>query len=1028
MRSRSGWLESKILAGPQTAVLPAIGWTALSKAISLPCVKQPKSIFELAKDFLRGDEITLQGLTSTSELIEGIRCNHPQIQFRDLSTLCCFALALGRDDLSEGPRCIDALTRHLASHGDQAATLRSALTVASSYLHVPYNTSSSHLESFRRRVRVELQAANEISHSRIGQLYLEASELPENQRTIFSQAWNLIASGQEEGPKLVQLVADSLREIRRINEHFENLSASASTSQMIATALVPHFQNVHTVATLLMHPHGGQPLSAADSEFIMAHLARGKPPIELTNLVSFSRTELAPLRDAPEALSIAPLELQQILRQKWELPRTQKNDTEKLSTRSPLEIVRVAELLSPLLKSGEDDIKTLSCFVQLYDTANVPAELWNTELAARFSRRRAKKSSAAVDHRDVREFRLALELYPRLLQAEHTPADALQIAWAYASDSRHRTKELKPLTRALFERAPIESFTRAVHQLARDKRCTDKDFQRVLNFAAKALPAEWGTIRVLFSSWTLGDIVPQSVVRETIASSSHVNPALLRMQVARTVEAAFSRQARKHLLDLLEVPGPEEKLKAQAKAHAGDEINAIYRTDTGPYPLYTKDGSIHPEYHRMMEQVKGIYRGCLDIHYGFGSSTFECRTPPGYHDWMLVRFGLDTGARVSPLRAPASEAYASPGCIISGINLDRIFAKSAAQPSDPYHTFKNNWRWLANEFEDLGDTRFLFSRGVKALIGPDLPKYYLDNCHYSFVVWNDHFLNPTLDVAALVPTSILTAALNEHYVHVSVAAEHPALGEKSVLPSHSLSAAALADACAVHGLHFLNLGWLSNLGGLQNAYPPLSSPYFEVERNLLGHHNDKAGHVHKSHISGRNVTKIDPQTEQLLIPLRALHGRVYALSSAYLNGYDLFRLAQAIWHKGLSSSEEIRGVSQPAFTSNNNTSLGPYELRMLHEAYHWNDLHSRGVTAPEDFPILCITPTLADSSKVASPLSLDTLDLSLKIDGHKPIQLDARTRGRGAYEATVWSKYVRPLYFQRYDLDLRFLDRRSITP
>jgi hypothetical protein len=619
-------------------------------------------------------------------------------------------------------------------------------------------------------------------------------------------------------------------------------------------------------------------------------------------------------------------------------------------------------------------------------------------------------------------------LYPKLLQAEHTPADALQIAWAYASDSRHRTKELKSVTRALFDREPVESFTRAVQQLARDPRCTDKDFQRVLNFAAKALPAEWSTIRVLFSSWTLGDIVPQSLVRETIASSSHRNPALLRMQVARTIEAAFSRQARKHLLDLLELPGPDEKLKAEAKAHAGDEINAIYRTDTGPYPLYTKDGSTHPGYHRMMEQVKGIYRGCLDIHYGFGSSTFECRTAPGHDDWMLVRFGLDTGARVFRLRAPTSEPYANPGCIISGIKLDRIFAKSSAESSDPYDTFKKNWRWLANEFDDLGDTRFLFSRGVKALIGPDLPKYYLDNCHYSLVVWNDHFLNPNLDVAALVPTRILTAALNETYPHVSVAREKPSSGEKTTSRGYPLSAAALAEACAIHGLHFLNLGWLSNLGGLQNAYPALSSPYFEFERNLLGHFKDQAGHIHKSHISGRNVTKIDLQTEQLLIPLRQVHDRVYAVSSAYLNGYDLFRLTRAMWHKGLTANEEMRGISQPTFAPNNEMPLGPHELRMLHAAYCWNGLHSRGVTAPEEFPILCIAPTLTDSAKMNSPLLLDTFDLTLKIEGQRPIKLDSRTRGMGAYEATVWSKYVRPLYLQHYDLDLRLDFRRSVTP
>jgi hypothetical protein len=592
----------------------------------------------------------------------------------------------------------------------------------------------------------------------------------------------------------------------------------------------------------------------------------------------------------------------------------------------------------------------------------------------------------------------------------------------YAAHKHYRVQDFGKLTRSLFEPSPRESFTKAMREVASDPRITDDEFRRALSFAAKAFPEDWGSIRALYSSWAWGGVFTLYSLREAIGRSRKERPNDLHMELVRSVESRQAQQVREHLVTFL------QSRDSEARNRAVSALNTIYHLDQGPYPVYEDaTSSIHPGYRQMMTEVKGVYRGGFDMHYGFGHSTFECMTPPGAADWMLIRFGFDIAVRVDRLHSTSKELYPGPGCLLSGLKIDRIFAKNPYTPEDPYYFFKKAWSWAANEIEDLPSTRFLASRAVRALIGPDLPKYYLDGCHYSLVAWNDHFLNPNLDAVSLVPTVVLIAALKGKHSPSQTLGQRPIVTPQNSAHDEALSFPALASESAARGLNILNLGWASNLGGLCNAYPPFSSPHFEWERGLLGHSKDRAGHIHKSHISGRYVHKIDEATERLLLPLREAHASVQKTSAAYLNVHDLFRVSLAMWHKGLTVAEEMSEMAEPEFTQDSDSQLNPHELRMLHEAYRWHRLHEREVTDQDAFPVLCIAPTLDNWSRVRSPLILDTFDLTLRIAKQETIQLPKDTGGHGAFEATVWSHYVKPLYFTRPDRDLRFLDRRTVT-
>jgi hypothetical protein len=162
----------------------------------------------------------------------------------------------------------------------------------------------------------------------------------------------------------------------------------------------------------------------------------------------------------------------------------------------------------------------------------------------------------------------------------------------------------------------------------------------------------------------------------------------------------------------------------------------------------------------------------------------------------------------------------------------------------------------------------------------------------------------------------------------------------------------------------------------------------------------------------------------LLIPLRSLHTEVHRVAAAYLNLHDLSRLSLALWHKGQTVTEEMGEDANVDFDQS--PELGGNETRMLVEAFRWHRLHTQGVTDHHQFPILALANTLDSSSMVKTPFQLDTYDLTCQLPDGTKVTLNSATAGSGAFEIGLWSRHVRPLYFSRADVDLRFLDRRSV--
>ncbi len=315
LRGKPNWLDSKIVSNNPNALTKA-GWAALSKIISFPCIDTPRELLRITKVFLASgskEPISAESLTGIEGIIADIAYNHRDIGFRELCALCSFVLHLGRHDYTEGHRGITAVRHRLDSPGPEAETLQAVLGVAVAYLNVPEGTPLSHAESFRRRMRTALQTGDEVSPTNAALFYLETSELPEEQRAVFRQTWARVACQFDELPGVLQQVAGCIRELKKINEHFQTLSGTQSTPEVVAGAISGQFRNARNVSNIFVPQQVHLRLSGPDSDVALTKLSQGVEPEQLQNLIEFSRRLQIPLKDVPDVVSIVPAEVQQLL-------------------------------------------------------------------------------------------------------------------------------------------------------------------------------------------------------------------------------------------------------------------------------------------------------------------------------------------------------------------------------------------------------------------------------------------------------------------------------------------------------------------------------------------------------------------------------------------------------------------------------------------------------------------------------------------------------------------------------------------
>ncbi len=475
------------------------------------------------------------------------------------------------------------------------------------------------------------------------------------------------------------------------------------------------------------------------------------------------------------------------------------------------------------------------------------------------------------------------------------------------------------------------------------------------------------------------------------------------------------------------------------------------QADSLPVHIYSNSTrhEFNPEAIKIQNETERVFTRLFDLNYGFSSLTVDCKRTPTKESALLANFGNDV-ANVNYINAKDISLFPGRGFEISSFDLNKILIPDKTNPTDLYHLYKESWPWAKETLDNFSKTKFIFTRGFVVITNPD-KKYILNGTHYSYFVVNNHHHNKGCDTAYLVPTEILEKKLKGTTIpfmdYVGVSKNHKDINEAG------LQLDDLVKDANEKGLQVLNLGWGSNFsGGLCNAYPLDSKPYFKWEKKLRGKHTkDFWGRVHKSHITGSWQSRMfdDPKLKKLLAPLRKAHDEIYTLTNDYQNHFDLFRLFFSMWKKGLTVGERVLeptsddlfqelepqnlepGQFDKSAFDNEITnreaileySENPNSLRMLVEAYKWHEAKKQGISGPNFFPILVVTNTLDYWSQPESKIMLDTYDMTIHADG-KTIPLNEEELT--FIEKGLWNKSFLP-YMLDSTKDLRFYDRRDLN-
>lgn len=502
------------------------------------------------------------------------------------------------------------------------------------------------------------------------------------------------------------------------------------------------------------------------------------------------------------------------------------------------------------------------------------------------------------------------------------------------------------------------------------------------------------------------------------------------------------------------VQGHSPEVERRATAILGQE----YRHDSVPYvlgtnPPYTSDPRAL-QAHREIQQL--LWR-LLEPSKGFSRWTMETRRLPQSGHAALVEFGLDLCRSVSYLNSSSIEAFPGNGFVLHGLRLDQALrpAQGAAEKADPYEGYRKAWPF-AKHLEDWQDTRFIMARGFLAITGPDNPRFYLPGApepesprvieqHYTLIIFNDHFHNPSCHVACAVPSRFFSYLIKDAIIPAEqFRGFDPRRPDITTL---DITYERLADACAQAGENFLDLGWPSNLGGLCNAYPVASAPFHLWEMKHVGSvYKDRAEHIHKAFIRDNYSSTLTPAIEHDLKPLRELHGRVFQFGMNCLDALDGLKVFMALHHKGQTlarpgslgelprfdaefgggdseSAQQPRRIERDDLerTREDGMLLGPYSARRLREIYLWHEYSQKPGVSPERIPIFKISKTM-QLWPGQSPLEIDPISLVLKTPQFE-IQLPLDSNGFGEAELEVWREYV--LRFSSTEFDFAFWNRNS---
>jgi hypothetical protein len=462
-----------------------------------------------------------------------------------------------------------------------------------------------------------------------------------------------------------------------------------------------------------------------------------------------------------------------------------------------------------------------------------------------------------------------------------------------------------------------------------------------------------------------------------------------------------------------------------------------------------------------------------DLHHGFGAYAFLARRPPSGEAPLLARFGGAVG-RCSYVNAKSIDQFPGRGVVISGISPEKIFAPEYDRTGKAtFRHYRDAWPGLAGEITDMSSAAFVFTRGMIAVIPPRLGKYCINPypgtsdpaLHYALLICNDHFENPDSSVAILIPSALLASRLKgclvpyEDFTGFS--------GVHRDINRTGLSLQALRKEA---GLSCFEVGRASAIlrGYDDSGVPSARRDYqerreefeslvrrtagrgdsFRTPANISMLYMDRREQAEALELY-REVELLDRRVRQELVDGRRFNGKISSVLEASINLLDLFRLGQALWHKGQTAQEvqteqdftrpgpsnegeapvvgtaSIKDLTAIQF-DREDAVFNPEATRMLREAYAWHSQRRHGVEDAARFPIFASASTLEASAAPNGKVSLDSFTMELRV-GSLSIALPTESDGSGLDEGIVWVTKVLPILNRSLE-DIRPYHREGIKP
>ena len=489
---------------------------------------------------------------------------------------------------------------------------------------------------------------------------------------------------------------------------------------------------------------------------------------------------------------------------------------------------------------------------------------------------------------------------------------------------------------------------------------------------------------------------------------------------------------------------------------ATEYLTNTYGADQHPAPL---DNPLHDV---LFRQTTEVCRGLLDDHRAFGSLAADTRRFGSEGHSSLAECMIDLAEQLSYVHSSKPLLFPGTGFVIRGLDPAR-FLSTLRSGDDPFAEHRAVNPWMSAPIDTIRGCTFVPLRGAFAILPPpdtDDPRFTLDlGSHrepYAYVFYNDHFANPAREKACLVPALVILAKLAK--TEIPAWAWEQGLRKSSAsIHAKDFTPLGLREACRRYGAPYLDLGTASVFtGGLVNAFPVNSAPYWSWEAYSSGDFRDMHHHKHKSFVTGSYVGFLNAKQEEAFDKFRGGQEDVYQTVKHFRQLLALFKLAKAQWNKGLTLTRAVDRAHEdyrerqddaafpadeaPSIMSaselpemsfepgndepeddtsllngervNENSFRRLREALRIHEWYHSADAQDRRRY------VLRPTNTYRYAAPALQHFALDTVSMTLFTGDGVTFELRGKSR---EYQQMIWETRVMPL-FPRRDVDLRFLE------